>query len=126
MLKKKLFWEVFLSALFVAAATVVVYGRLAGDTRFWNAQMVWSIILAAGWMIVATGYYHQGWMVRTCKSSTHVSVVLPSAVFIVQCVLFVKGIFYNDWSLIAGALLVNSGVVFNLYQIYKVKLVNSY
>lgn len=121
MLKKKLFWEVFLSALFVAAATVVVYNNLAGDARFWNAQMVWSMVLAVGWLIVAAGYYHQGWMVHECKSSTHVSVVLPSAVFIVQCVLFVKGIFYNDWSLIAGALLVNSGVVFNLYQIYKVR-----
>jgi len=76
-------------------------------------------MLALGWVIVSLGYYHQGWLVHKSKSAEHVSIVLPVAVFMVQCILFVKGIYYKDWSLILGAVMVNSGVVFSLYQIIK-------
>lgn len=107
--------------LFVAFSTVFIFGRLAMFPNFWNSQVFWSSVLALGWVIVSLGYYHQGWIVHTSKSSEHVSIVLPIAVFVVQCILFVKGIFYDDWSLITGAVMVNSGVVFNLYQIIKVR-----
>ncbi len=83
--------------------------------------MFWSVILAFGWIVVSLGYYHQGWLVHKSKSAEHVSVVLPIAVFLVQCILFVKGIYYHDWSLILGAIMVNSGVIFSLYQIVRVK-----
>lgn len=73
-------------------------------------------------MVVSLGYYNQGHLVQKSKSASHVSVMLPIAAFVVQCVLFVKGIHYKDWSLVLGALVVNSGVLFSLYQIYKVKL----
>lgn len=75
----------------------------------------------AGWVIVSLGYFHQGWLVHSGKNAEHVSIVLPVAVFSVQCILFVKGIFYGDWSLIYGAVIVNSGVVFSLYQIIKAR-----
>ena len=73
------------------------------------------------WGIVAVGYYHQGWLIHLRKSSQGVSAFLPIAVFLVQCILFVKGIYYHDWALIFGAVTVNSGVVFDLYQIWKVR-----
>ncbi len=114
---KKLYWEILGSIIFVAFCTMLVYMRLSGVHLFWNTQVIWSIVLVVGWMVVAFGYYHQGWTIYKNKSSKNVSRTLPIAVFIVQCVLFVKGIFYSDWSLITGALLVNAGVVFNLYQI---------
>ena len=75
-----------------------------------------------GWIIVSAGYYHQGWLVRKDHSSAHVSLVLPVAVFFVQCILFVKGIYFDDWSLVAGAVLVNSGVCFSIYNIIKSRL----
>ena len=118
---KKLFWEILGSAVFVSFATLFLYGRLSGIVLFWDAQFLWSMVLAVGWVIVSLGYYHQGHMVHVNKSAANVSIVLPIAVFIVQCVLFIKGIFYNDWSLITGAVMVNSGVIFNLYQIIKVR-----
>ena len=118
---KKIYLEILASALFVSLGTIFVYGRLAGFAIFWDSQMIWSIILAVGWVIVSLGYYNQGWIVHKSKSAEHVSVVLPIAVFIVQCILFVKGIYYSDWSLIVGAIMVNSGVVFSLYQIIKAK-----
>lgn len=118
---KKIFLEILLSILFVVFSTIFVYGRLAGFNVFWNSQFIWSIILAIGWVIVSLGYYNQGWIIHNSKSSLHVSVVLPIAVFVVQCILFIKGIYYHDWSLIVGAVLVNSGVVFSLYNIIKFK-----
>ena len=93
---KKILIEIPLSIIFVFGATFVVYNFLAGISPFWNTQFVWSVILAVGWTIVAAGYYHQGWLVHTKKSSANVSVVLPIAVFFIQCVLFVKGIYYHD------------------------------
>ena len=114
---KKLLIEILLSAAFVFGATFVVYNFLSGISPFWDTQLIWSIILALGWVIVAAGYYHQGWLVHTKKSSANVSIVLPIAVFFIQCVLFVKGIYYQDWSLVWGAVVVNSGVTFSLYQI---------
>ena len=118
---KKIHWEILFSALLVAFGTLFTYGRLSGFSIFWNSQLLWSVALSVGWVVVALGYYHQGWLVHTSKSAEHVSIVLPVAVFIVQCILFVKGIFYNDWSLITGAVMVNSGVAFSLYQIIKVR-----
>ena len=118
---KKLLIEILLSVLFVFGATFVVYNFLAGVSPFWNTQLIWSIVLAVGWAIVAAGYYHQGWLVHTKKSSTNVSLILPTAVFFIQCVLFVKGIYYHDWSLVWGAVIVNSGVVFSLYQITRAR-----
>jgi len=105
----------------VLGGTFLVYSQLQGKTDFWDAQAIWSAVLALGWVVVAGGYYHQGWMVHKGHTALHVSAVLPSAVFVVQCILFTKGIFFNDWSLIFGAVIVNSGVVFSLYQIIKAK-----
>lgn len=103
---------------FVLVGTGVAYLLLSGVGEFWDAQTIWSIVLAAGWVVVSLGYFHQGWLVHRDNSSAHVSVLLPAVVFLVQCVLFVKGVYYYDWSLIAGALLVNTGVLFSLSQIY--------
>jgi uncharacterized membrane protein YhdT len=114
---KKLYLEVIGIITFVLGATYIAYGLLAGFPAFWSSQVFWSVILSVGWVVVAFGYYHQGSLVRQSKSSEHVSIILPAVVFLVQCVLFVKGIYYKDWSLIAGALMVNSGVLFSLYQI---------
>ncbi len=120
-LMKKIYAEIIASIVFVVLSTIFVYGRLAGFAVFWNSQFIWSAVLILGWIIVAIGYYNQGWLVHTSKSAEHVSLVLPISVFIVQCILFVKGIYYSDWSLCAGAVMVNSGVVFSLYQIIKIK-----
>jgi|SRR3989338_6284278 len=120
-MKRKLIWELVVATLFVFVSTYFVYSYLASDTFFWNAQILWSIALALCWVIVATGYYHQGWMVHKKHSAENVSIILPIAVFCVQLILFVKGIFYHDWSLIFGAVVVNSGVLFSLYQIIKTR-----
>lgn len=114
---KKLILEFSLSIVLVFIPTFIVYSILNDFPSFWDAQTLWSIILAIGWIVVAAGYYHQGWLVHKGKSAAHVSIVLPSAVFLVQCVLFIKGIYYSDWSLIWGAVVVNSGVIFSVYQI---------
>ena len=118
---KKLLIEITFSVIFVFGATFVVYNFLAGISPFWNTQLVWSVVLAIGWAIVAAGYYHQGWLVQVKKSSANGSGVLPVPVFFIQCVLFVKGIYYQDWSLIWGAVIVNSGVTFSLYQIMRAR-----
>ncbi len=116
---RKIYLEILSVTALVVFATYFVYGRLADFNIFWNSQFIWSVGLMVCWVVVAFGYYHQGWLVRTSKSADHVSLVLPVAVFIVQCILFVKGIYYGDWSLIAGAVLVNSGVSFSIYQIIR-------
>lgn len=110
-----------MSTIFVFFGTVLMYGGLERFVDFWDAQNTWSVILAFGWMIVSAGYYHQGWMVHKGHTAIHVSAVLPSAVFVVQCILFIKGVYFGDWSLMFGAVVVNSGVVFSLYQIMKAK-----
>src|SRR3990167_8806369 len=115
---KKIHIEIVLAAAFVVFPTYFVYRVLAGVGSFWNAQSFWSLALLFCWAIVAYGYYNQGWLVHHDHSAAHVSVVLPVTVFFVQCILFVKGIFYRDYALIAGAVMVNSGVVFSLYQIW--------
>ena len=111
--------EVILSTIVVFIPTFFVYKYLSTVTSFWESQVFWSLILAIGWVVVALGYYHQGWLVHTDHSIKNVSVFLPIAVFFIQCILFVKGVYYKDWSLIWGALVVNSGVIFSLYQIVK-------
>lgn len=118
---KKVIIEIIAGVIFVLAGTYLVYINIEDITLFWQSQLVWSIILAIGWAVVSLGYFHQGWLVYKEKRADHVSLVLPATVFVVQCVLFVKGIYYGDWSLISGALMVNSGVTFSLYQIIKYK-----
>lgn len=118
---RKIYWELLGTVIFVVGGTVFAYGRLAGVGNFWKEQQFWSVALIVCWVIVAFGYYHQGWKIHHDHSAAHVSIVLPMAVFVVQCILFVKGIYYRDWSLIAGAVLVNSGVVFSIYQILRAK-----
>jgi hypothetical protein len=113
--------EIIFAFAFVILGTALVYGKLSSSPSFWNEQSTWSFLLIVCWFLVACGYFHQGWMVRSAKSSSHVSIVLPITVFFVQCILFVKGVSYNDWSLIAGAVVVNSGVLFNLYQIIRAR-----
>lgn len=117
----KIILEILVSIIFVFVSTFFVYGYLAGIKSFWDAQFLWSSALAFCWAIVAAGYYHQGWLVHSQKKADDVSVILPIAVFFVQCILFVKGIYYRDWSLIWGAVIVNSGVIFSLFQILKVR-----
>lgn len=113
----RLYVEVFSVALVVLTATFFIYKELQPFEAFWSSQFLWSAVLAACWVVVASGYYHQGAIVRHDHNAEHVSMVLPIAVFFVQCILFIKGIYYNDWSLIWGAVVVNSGVIFSLYQI---------
>lgn len=115
--------EIFISIAFVFISTFFVYKYLLSFPSFWDAQFAWSSALMACWIIVSIGYFHQGWLVRTNNHShaRDVSIVLPIAVFIVQCILFVKGVFFQDWSLIFGAVVVNSGVVFSLYNIIRVR-----
>lgn len=118
---KKVYWEILISMTFVLGGAFLVYGQLESKTAFWDAQSIWSVALIIGWIVVAFGYYYQGWMIHHGHTSVNVSAVLPSTVLVVQCLLFIKGIFFHDWSLIIGALIVNSGVVFCLYQIVKAK-----
>ena len=118
---KKIIFEVVVSVILVFIPTFFIYRRLAGIESFWNTQFFWSLALIFCWLIVATGYYHQGWLVRSQHNADDVSAVLPIAVFFVQCILFVKGIYYRDWSLVGGALIVNSGVIFSLSQIIRVR-----
>lgn len=120
-LMKKIMLGIFLSVVIVVISTFFVYSHLRWFPLFWNTQSVWSAILALCWILVAAGYYHQGWLVHKEHTSKDVSLVLPCTVFIVQCILFVKGIHYHDWSLVFGALIVNSGVMFSIYNIVKVK-----
>lgn len=114
---RKLQLEIILVVSFVVGATLLMYKWLAQNNVFWNSQSFWSVALLLCWTIVALSYYHQGAIIRKAKSSSHVSLLLPAVVFFVQCILFVKGIYYKDYALIVGAVLVNSGVVFEIYQI---------
>src|SRR3989344_3083207 len=116
---KKLIIEIFVSVTLVFIPTFFIYRKLAPIASFWDAQFVWSTALVVCWVIVAIGYYHQGWLVHKEQRSRSVSIILPTAVFFVQCILFVKGVYYKDWSLVIGAVLVNSGVLFSLYNIIR-------
>ncbi len=116
---KKTLLEIILSAALVFIPTLIIYSQLAGFSSFWNAQFIWSAALAVCWALVAFGYYHQGWLIHKRGSARGVSAILPITVFFVQCILFVKGIYYKDWSLVWGAVVVNSGVFFSLYQILR-------
>lgn len=118
---KKLILEIVGSVALVLIPTYFVYKQFAPLPEFWNAQFAWSIALVICWIIVAAGYYHQGWLVHRTHYAEDVSIILPIAVFFVQCILFVKGIYYRDFSLIIGAILVNSGVFFSMYNILKNK-----
>lgn len=114
---KRLHLELVFITLFVIGGTSLTYWLLADAFNFWDNQEFWSLALLVCWGVVSLGYYRQGWIVHKAKSATHVSLFLPIVVFIVQCILFIKGIHYHDYALIVGAILVNSGVAFNIYQI---------
>ena len=116
---KRLYWEILLGAVFVLGGTFLVYNMLKNVHDFWTTQNLWSAILLVCWAIVAGGYWNQGSIVHKAHSASHVSMVLPATVFVTQCVLFVKGIYYHDIALTVGALMVNSAVVFDLLQIYR-------
>lgn len=118
---KKVALEIFISAILVLVPTYFVYQELAPVKVFWDSQFLWSAALVICWVFVAAGYYHQGWLVRKEGHANGVSIVLPIFVFFVQCILFVKGIYYRDQSLVIGAVLVNSGVLFSLYNIIRSK-----
>lgn len=124
MYMKKVYLEILLVILFVVFGTMFTYIQLSDITLFWSSQNIWSTALIICWSVVSAGYFHQGWIIHKSKSSANVSLMLPIAVFIVQCILFVKGIYYHDWSLVIGAIVVNSGVTFNLWQITKFKRSN--
>ncbi|MEX1014023.1 MAG: hypothetical protein WDZ80_02580 [Candidatus Paceibacterota bacterium] len=116
---KKIFFEIIVAILFVSIGTFFTYNQLQQVDSFWDSQFLWNIGMMICWTVVSIGYFNQGWLVYTRNDAEGVSIILPIAVFFVQCILFVKGVYYEDWALIAGALLVNSGVIFSLYQIAK-------
>lgn len=120
-MKRRHIAEAVGSILFVFGLTYLVYQSLVSFPLFWNVQTTWSIALVLCWIFVSAGYFHQGWLVHARNDAKEVSLLLPSAVFIVQCILFVKGIYYHDWSFVLGAVIVNSGVVFSLVQIFKAR-----
>ncbi len=117
----KLHLEVALGVAFVAGASFIAYNLLAQNAAFWNSQGFWNGALLACWAVVALSYYRQGAIIRKAKSASHVSILLPFVVFFVQCILFVKGVHYRDYALVIGAVLVNCGVVFEMYQIFSLK-----
>ncbi|MCX6815326.1 MAG: hypothetical protein NT120_00555 [Candidatus Aenigmarchaeota archaeon] len=81
---------------------------------------LWNIILLLCCIIVAYGYLHQGEKVRKSGNYDNVSVRLPLAVLAAQCILFSKGLFYSDWPLYIGAVVVNSAVLYELLQIFRI------
>lgn len=116
---RKIHWELVISIVFVLGGSALTYSFLANESYFWNAQRVWSVALIIGWSVVSFEYFRQGWMIHRARTAVNVSAILPATVFAMQCVLFIKGVYFGDWSLVIGALIVNSGVVFTLYQIAK-------
>lgn len=82
-------------------------------------QLIWSCLLAVCWIVVAYGQYTQGKKVRRNRSARNVSIYLPLAVIFAQSILFIKGLYYIDWSLIFGAIVVNGGAFYNLYFLLK-------
>lgn len=118
----KKYLEVIGAVAFVLGGTYIVYNNLAGVASFWDAQKFWSLVLCLCWLFVSAGYFHQGAKVRELRRADEVSLALPITVFVVQCILFVKGVYYKDWSLMFGAVVVNTGVSFSLWQIFKFKL----
>ena len=110
-----------ISALFVLGGAYLVYINLESNAAFWDAQHIWSIGLIIGWSVYSIEYFRQGWILHHARTSDNISLLLPSTYLVMQCILFVKGVFFNDWSIIASALIVNSGVVFYLYQALQAK-----
>ena len=103
---------------------IFCYLKINGDIIM-NEQLFWSISLLICWVIVSYGQFHQGKIIKQKHNNKNVSIRLPLAVFIAQLILFVKGIYYNDWSLIAGCIIVNIGTVYNIVQIRKFHLKRS-
>lgn len=111
--------EILASVIFVVGGTALLYVWLSETSGFWNAQRLWSIALIAGYAVVAFEYFRYGWLIHHSRTTANISPFLTLSIFAMQCILFVKGIFFGDWSLVAGTLMVNSGVVFTLYQTAK-------
>jgi hypothetical protein len=80
---------------------------------FWNAALIITSVA------VALGHWRQGMIVYKAKSATHLSLALPCAVFVVQIILFIKGIYYRDLALIISAVVVSAAVLFDICQIIK-------
>ena len=110
-----------ISAVVVLGGAYLVYSNLEQNTAFWDAQHIWSIGLIIGWSVNSIEYFRQGWILHHAHTSDNISLLLPATYLVMQCILFVKGIFFQDWSIIASALIVNSGVVFYLYQALQAK-----
>ena len=106
------YWEILASVIFVLGGTFLAYGQLSDTAAFWNAQSVWSTALIVSWTLIAAAYYYEGWLIHHGRSQANISAVTLSAHLRRAMHSFIKGIFFNDWSLVFGALLVNSGVVF--------------
>lgn len=123
---KRIVILIMTSFAFVIGGTLIIYSRLSTIDIFWDSQTIWNFLLALCWIVVAFGYFHQGWLVRSGHTVQHVSTILPATVFVVQCILFIKGVYYGDWALMFGAVVVNSGTVFALYHILKTKRLSSH
>lgn len=83
---------------------------------------IWSVGLEICWLAVAYGWYAQGKIVQQKGDYSNVSLKLPFIMFSTQCFLLAKGIYYDDWSLISGCILVNTAIVYALIQVTKVKI----
>lgn len=118
---RKVHWEILVSVVVVLGGTYLVYNGLAHNAYFWDAQRIWGMGLIVGWTVLSIEYFRQGWIIHHARTSANISVLMPSTYFILQCILFYKGVFFNDWTIIISSLIVNSGVVFYLYQVIKLK-----
>ncbi len=86
-----------------------------------DEKTIWSILLMFCWIIVSLGQINQGMKIKKNKNIENISIFLPTTVFIAQTILFVKGLSYGDWSLIIGAVVVNIGTMFNVFNFLKIK-----
>lgn len=110
-----------ISAAVVLGGAYLLYSNLGNNAAFWDAQSMWSVALILGWAVYSIEYFRQGWIIHHARTSDNISILLPSTYVVMQCILFIKGVFFHDWSIIVSALIVNSGVVFYLYQVIKIK-----
>ncbi len=121
---KRVHVEIVLAILSVVGGTLFAYSILSTKQDFWDSQSFWNTVLLFCWAVVMLGYFRQGWIVHHARSSKNISLFLPIVVFFVQCILFVKGIYYHDVALIFGAVMVNSGALFSAYQIFRFRFRN--
>ena len=112
-------WEILASIVFVLGGTAFMWSWLSDMPDFWDEQRLWSFALITGYTIVSFEYFRQGWKIHHARSPANISTTLTTTIMLMQCVLFVKGVYFGDWSLIVGALIYNCGVIFLLYQTIK-------